>query len=546
MRITKLVATPLLLFILTFLTSPTFSQSGPNNTESDNHPITQPSREHRADKVYVKGRKVEISSPLPITVIGKDELQQIYNSSLPEITQTINYTNQAVMTHVETRVILRGGDNARYITINNSSFGYNPDASLVHSQTLTSGGLKGIPLQAIEQIKLIGSPSNVQYGKDAIAGVVRFTSGAGLEGRIKDGEYVPYYSVPVMDFTGIENKNEEKWKSTVASIFQRGEYEMKLIDDTYGANGSRTMENTMNGDYIRSLIKYYDKNNNLRQEENTEWYPENYSSTETKYYSCEGKIDFSSFGYVDQFGFEHDLMRTKYSNGKPSTGAFLPDSSCNEGFQQHYNPKSEEFGSPEDIFKGKIKDNLNPAGYFDLNLPGKYVDLPCDSLQSYVPADTTDDYNHNIITVGINFRFEDFGGKRELFLGGNVTYTYFPKDWIGATVDLGFNFGKIGTTKYSIGSYFAGPTFVPFKNAGINDKFTFSLHTLGGYTGVTTKNPGGSNTNGNFSLKLGLRGDFNITDKFGIYLGADDYMVLGKGSTSNNYTLSLGARLGFK
>ncbi len=531
-----------------FLPDKVNAQSGPNDANVGQFIYSGFSITAQPNKAIFKKRRMSIGAPTPVNVVGKEEIEQSFSSSIPEMTEIIRYTSAGVITNSQTTLNIRGVGNTRNTYVNNTLYGHNPNPRMVYSHTLVTN-LDQIPIQSLEQIEVLRGPSNVLYGKNAVSGVINITEKKELEERNSGALFDPYYDRPTIDYSGLTNNLNSNWKAEVTASLSRGSYSITSLDSTYDPGGTMTYEQSLNDDFVIAITKYLDSKNNLRQVTDTEIYPENYASTEIKYYNCDGKVDFSTYGYTDQNGYEHNLMNTRYNNGKPTVGSFIPDDYCDASLQQYYQEASKAFRSNTDIFNfnstgpGPGAGTDDPYGLHNIKLPFTYTDLACsDTLNPISDAD----YEKNIITIGPNIRLEDFGGDRKTFFGGNVTYTRFLKPWVGLTADVGFNFGTVNNTNLTVGSYFGGPTFVPFKSHGIDDKVTISAHTLAGYTGVTSKTGGNSNSNGNFSLKLGVRADLNFTRKLGIYLGADDNMVLGKGFTSNNFTFGLGLRLGFK
>jgi hypothetical protein len=149
-----------------------------------------------------------------------------------------------------------------------------------------------------------------------------------------------------------------------------------------------------------------------------------------------------------------------------------------------------------------------------------------------------------ILWADISGRLEDFGnGMKELFFDLNASYTKVFEQWIGATADASFNFGKVNDVNYTILAAHVGPTFLPFPNShGLKDQITLTAHTLAGYTNVSQKFSSSSNSYGDFSLKLGIGGMYHLKDEWNIGLQLSNNMVLAESNTASNWSIGIGIR----
>lgn len=516
-------------FLLTCLVSHPglFGQKGPN-------PGEEPSP---AKKKLFKDRLVDIRSASPVTTLGKDELEQSYRLPSRSLEHIVRLTpQQQVLKSTETHISIRGLGSSPQTYNNSTLYGHNPNPFAAHSQTVITD-MNQVPLSAIEQVEVLKGPTGTLYGPNTVSGVMNFITRTDLNARWEGNRYNPYYTGISQDLSGITNPYLSDWKNTVNGYLNRGSYTDTKPDLTYGVNGELRIQLNPVNDYWVETKEFYDCNKILRQKTNFEVYPEYYGAEETQYFDLQGQLDFSKLKLIDQGGYSFDLMQNDYNKGVPNFGYFIPAPNLSSEFRQYYDPAQNQFLPNASLGGPLVKDKI----FWNYNFqPSKSSCLPAPKTQ------TKDDYPHHVLTGSISIRLEDFGNDKETFIGGSASYTYFFQNWIGATVDLSTHCKKINDVKYSVLNAYVGPTFVPFTNShGLADPFTISAHTLIGYNHVKQKYQGNSFTDGNLSLKLGLALDWNFKEKIGIRFGADDYMVLGDGNTTNNLGFSLGARFSF-
>lgn len=214
-------------------------------------------------------------------------------------------------------------------------------------------------------------------------------------------------------------------------------------------------------------------------------------------------------------------------------GYYTPDPAADKSFRQYFNPGNNSF-QLNTTLPARLQQN---DFFYNYNY-----------LQNAEECKEKEDNScgENIVSFGLSIRLEDFGSEKKVFPGLTGSYTRMFGDVVGGTFDATVNFGKVNDTKYTIGSFYLGPTFYPFHNTlGVHDKISLSAHTLAGYNKVCQRYMDNKNSYGNFSLKLGASLDVNLNCKAGLRFSASDYMVLGDGNTSNNIVLSAGARFSF-
>lgn len=531
----------LIILIAFALVNKSAAQSGPENNDPVLNQGTKTKAVYGTPIPYRPGRRVSLSSSSPVAVVGSDQLTQSYITALPAITRTVNYTTAGVPANVTTRLNLRGAGNLNDANlssyINGTTYGYNPDRNMYHTQTVI-WDQGNIPLYALERIEVLKGPQGTLFGRNSVAGTVNLTSREQLDGRFTNGQYYPYYAdkLDQLDYSNLVNNNITNWRNTVDAIKLKGEYNEQLPDVTFGPGGTVTITIVPNDDFLIQQYIRMDANNIQRQKIDIEWYTNDYyNSIRQDDYNCEGQLLNTDLKFTGQYGYEFNQYTEAYKNGQPQFGYFEPAPGADPALRQYLDIPADIFRLnstlPDEFLKKKLFYNYNYVPDTD----------PCEKKDE--DAGFTDD----VITFGISLRLEDFGYEKKAFVGPTASYTHFFNPTVGATVDATLNFGKVNDTKYTIGSFYAGPTFIPFKSSlGLDNSFTLSAHTLAGYNTVSQKFNNTSNSYGNLSLKLGLAGDINLQNNLGVRLGFDDFMVLGKGNTTNNLGFSLGLRMGFK
>src|SRR5262245_9241399 len=138
---------------------------------------TQPKRKGSAEEeITITGTRVrrkDLTTPAPITVINKEQLQASGKVSIGDFLQSLPEQGNAINTTVNnggngaTRVSLRGlGTDRTLVLLNGRRFvpgGTGADASV---------DLNSIPTAAIERVEVLKDGASAVYGSDAIGGVV--------------------------------------------------------------------------------------------------------------------------------------------------------------------------------------------------------------------------------------------------------------------------------------------------------------------------------------------------------------------------------------
>lgn len=516
----------LLLFSL-ILSPPGQAQSGPHVPAQ-----VQPTHRSYFGIAYRPERRLEISSS--VTAIDAASILRTFTLPERDLKQIVTYTPSHVLTSMSSQINIRGVNNGSSLQyVNHTVYNYNPDRALTHSLTVVSP-LDGQPLYCTEQLEVLRNPATTSlYGQNAVSGVVNLVTKKEVDSHFSNGRYTNVYELPKIDYTNIRNNYETSWTTALSAKLKMEPYTSTVPDNTYGINGKLITNWVPNNDFFIEEKKYMDGNNVLRQWTDTEVYPELYTSQQTKFYSCEGQPLHTRLEFTDMYGFNFNQFELKYKDGAPDFGYFMPDTKAAPAFRQYFNPTLDAYVPNIEMPKLLQK---NDAFYNYQFVPNYGA---CEEKEE-------NDYPHHVLTFGISYRLEDFGIETKGFIGPTASYTHFFCPSFGATADATINFGKVDPTKYTIGSYYGGVTFVPFhKSLGLDDPSTLSAHVLAGYTSVMQKYMGNSNSNGNFSVKLGVGYDYNFQDNLGIRAEVDDNIVRGNGHTSNNFSFMAGLRLSF-
>jgi outer membrane receptor protein involved in Fe transport len=499
-----------LLCCTTFFSADSFAQSGPN----------PPIGEEGPEKIK-RDRRVTAS---PITVLSNEQLERTYTLSTADLIQKITYTPNHVVTNTTTTIRGIDNQNNNLVLINNTQYGHvNNTRRMTYTQS-SLVDLNNIPIHVIEQINVLKDAPGIQYGNDAVSGVVNFTLREDGNTRFPGGKYAPYYTPPTTDYSGIVNRLEADWRGEVEKVFARGKFSSTEPDDTFGDDGSLYINGFEIKDFFVETKDYLDENNTVRLSVETEYYPEGYGSQETKYMDSCGDIEFAKLDLIDHFGNKFNQLNIIYNDNAPETAYFEPDKDADEIAR-------ELFGVGNEL---SFKNTLIAA---EKRFEFQYQ-------QSLEPCEEEPRTANNIFSADISARLEDFGGgMRELFPGLNASYTKVYKPWIGATADASINFGKVNDTNYTILSAHVGPTFIPFPDShGLKDQITLTAHTLAGFTNVSQKYSSGSNSYGDFSLKLGIGGMYHLKDEWNIGLQLSNNMVIAESNTSSNWSIGIGVR----
>jgi outer membrane receptor protein involved in Fe transport len=499
----------------TFFSADGFAQSGPNPSTGKVEP----------EKIR-RDRRVNAS---PISVVNTEQLERTYSLSTTDLIQKIAYTPNHVVTNTTTTIRGFDNQNKNLVLVNNTQYGHVNNTRRMTYTRSSLADINNIPISAIEQINVLKGAPGIQYGSNATSGVVNFTLREDGNTRFPEGKYVPYYTPPKTDYSGTVNQLEADWSEVVEKVFAKGKYQITEPDDTYGGNdGSRYVSVFEVRDYLIENKDYIDENNTVRLSVETEYYPEGYASQETKYMDGCGEIEFSKLDLIDHFGNKFNQLNIRYEDNEPVNGYFQPDEEADLSFRAW-------------LEKDELNDDLNMLLY------GKYKNENAANFnyqQSTEPCEKESRSADNIISADISARLEDFGsGMKELFPGLNASYTKVYKPWIGATADASVNFGKVNDVNYTILAAHVGPTFLPFPNShGLKDQITLTAHTLAGYTNVSQKFSSGSNSYGDFSLKLGIGGMYHLKDEWNIGLQISNNMVLAESNTASNWSIGIGIR----
>lgn len=292
-------------------------------------------------------------------------------------------------------------------------------------------------------------------------------------------------------------------------------------DDLYG-KGGKMVKTTLTYGKPTGMVeveeRVYDANKKLRYYKRTATFTSGAIHTEERYYDCNEKRTYYKQVIDDSTGKEVTFKEEVYKNDKQTNGVwrFRQDGQLRI---QHYR-------------NGKWEDES--MDFTDASLPNG----------NYKPNTTTCEppFDKNEFFVFATGIAED---SKPSFLtyGGDIEYTRLFNPTIGITADVGANFGSNSGVDYTKFIIMAGPTYFPIKSADANDKFSFSLHALGGVTVLNSDFGPATAHNTNFSMGIGICATQLLTRKFGLGVLGEYNPVFGNNKTANNFRFGLGAML---
>jgi len=303
-------------------------------------------------------------------------------------------------------------------------------------------------------------------------------------------------------------------------------------DDTYGAGGTADYKYKPFIGYNNvetETIQYKDLNGTVRKEVYREYYSDGFMYEEITFYDCDGKpVHFDSSMY-DDYGDEYEYTEIEYKNGVAVAGYRDIEDEDEEGYydyREYYNPLT-----------GQFEQNRMGEGGWSFYKRYQY-DGPS--------LNVCGDFPRNQIFLAGSLLREDAKPGFNLY-GGLVDYTRFLNSKIGITADLRFNAGSMNNTKYNKLNFMAGITYVPLKDAGLDDRYTFSIHALAGIVNLKSKYGMYSNSQTLFNAVIGPRFDYNFCNSLGagVQLELNPVFPKGGGNTSYNFSSAIGVRYSF-
>lgn len=159
--------------------------------QTDSGVDDDPSR--RLEQVKVTGTRLQLSTAdgvYPLTVIGTDQLQDSGFQSVGEFLQDLPFMAGSPLS-TTTSVRGEGGGLSRGIsTVELRGLGAERTLVLINGRRFVPGGngasgvvdVNMIPLSVIERVEILKSGASVEYGADAVAGVVNFITRSETQG----------------------------------------------------------------------------------------------------------------------------------------------------------------------------------------------------------------------------------------------------------------------------------------------------------------------------------------------------------------------------
>ena len=278
------------------------------------------------------------------------------------------------------------------------------------------------------------------------------------------------------------------------------------------------IDSDIDGEFKVVKKKAYDKNGVLRHELYQEYYDCGCSYEEEYYYDCYGKLEYRSYVYYDEDGYENEFNEEIYKVGEVVAGYYYYDGCC-YGEEYTY-----------DYDKDKYTRGWKPELYW----PNRYeaFDNDCPDAKTF--------WNHEFYIDPMLLK-ED--GETN-FYGLELSYTKHPCDRGGYIGDIRANFGSNFDYKFTRITALLGGVYYPVKTASLKNDFQFSVHGMVGATYLNTKYDNGSfsnsNSNINFTADVGVGINYKINNNWGLGLRAGYAPVFAKGYTANNIAVSVG------
>jgi iron complex outermembrane receptor protein len=146
-------------------------------------PAAAAGKEEKTEEITVTGtriRRKDLSTPAPVTVINRDQIQASGKVSIGDFLQAMPEQGNAINTGVN-----NGGDGSTRVNLR--GVGTNRTLVLVNGRRWMPGGtgadgsadLNSIPTAVIERIEVLKDGASAVYGSDAIAGVVNIITRRG-------------------------------------------------------------------------------------------------------------------------------------------------------------------------------------------------------------------------------------------------------------------------------------------------------------------------------------------------------------------------------
>ncbi len=474
-------------------------------------------------------------TPISTTAISKDQIADVSSISYANVIEKIyrDQTSHAVIkTESNYNYSLSGGGQRRDVTF----FNIDGKPSYINSQTFNKDGALTYAIERIEVIK--GIETYAWNNNDGVISAIKYLGAEkNKETLTAPQTYQPYYQPPVINFTGMTPIKNDDWISNILKKINLGTFSETLANSDYGKGGSAFHDyKPFEGfkDIETETVQYKDLIGVVRKEIYREYYKDGWMYEEVTYYDCNGKkIHFDS-SIFDDYGDEWEYMELEFVNGQPVAGYRDIADEDEEGyyeFREYYNP-----------FKDRFEED--PSGdpawsdYDDFSFDSGKLDDPCCNSKRF----------H--VFIGPSLIMEDYSDDEKFNMWGiKAELTRYFSCKIGATVDVGYNFGTIQETDYSKLNLLAGLTWAPNEKWGLDKKFTFSLHALAGVQFLKSKYEfmGYSDEQKNtaFTAAVGPRLDFKLKDKLYVGAGAEYMPVFGEDKTANNYRFFGGVRLSF-
>ncbi len=474
--------------------------------------------------------RLSIEAAVPVTVIGSEQILESRSFSIGNLTETIlrsPKTHNVVQRTSRYDYRTAGGG----MRIDNFYFDNQDQPAYLNSVT---SDINSIPISVIEEIRSVnviqqgykwtnfpGSQSSFQYSIDAKQyKPVSFRADYKLQWK------APAYN----DIS--ETVSNTIWKEKLNKILEKKTETETKTDDTYGKGGTAEYKYKPFSGYNNveiETIQYKDLNGTVRQESYREYYSDGFMYEEVTYYDCNGKpVHFDSSMY-DDYGDEYEYTEIEYKNGVAVAGYRDIEDEDEKGYydyREYYNPLT-----------GQFEQNRMADGGWSL-----YKDYQYDGPSLSVCGD----FPRNQVFLAGSLLREDAKPGFNLY-GGLVDYTRFLNSKIGITADMRFNAGSMNSTKYNKLNFMAGITYVPIKDAGLDDRYTFSVHAFAGVVNLKSKYGMYSNSQTLFNAVIGPRFDYNFCSGLGagVQLELNPVFPKGGGNTSYNFSSGIGVRYSF-
>src|SRR5262249_6299478 len=213
----------------------------------------QPKKKKAAEEeITVTGTRVrrkDLTTPAPITVISKEQVQASGKVSIGDFLQSLPEQGNAINTAVNnggdgaTRVSLRGLGTARTLVLLNGRR-FVPGGTGAD----TSVDLNSIPTAAIERVEVLKDGASAVYGSDAIGGVVNLItrkkySGADVTGYVGSSTHA---DGTIYDVNATAGTSGERG----SFLFSGGYYQQKSVfasDRTFPGSSKPTVYNAASG-----------------------------------------------------------------------------------------------------------------------------------------------------------------------------------------------------------------------------------------------------------------------------------------------------------